>query len=70
MSWHSYVVKTLTLGMINYETGNLIIKDPVTGTGNILKQAKDALFNEFDEGVWIGKRNLEGNFLGVSSYLF
>lgn len=58
MSWHSYVVKTLTLGVVNYETGNLIIKDPVTGTGNMLKQAKDALINNFNEGVWIGKRIL------------
>lgn len=69
MSWHSYLVKTLTLGVINYETGNLIIKDPITGTGNGLKQIKDALFNDFNEGVWIGKRTLEESWGGFSTYL-
>lgn len=58
MSWHAGLVKGLTLGMINYETGKVIIKDPITGTGNTLKQAKDALFNDFNKGIWIGKRAL------------
>jgi hypothetical protein len=33
--------------MVNVETGKLIFKDPLTGTGNMLKQAKDAIFNDF-----------------------
>lgn len=65
----AFLLKVLTVGIVNVETGKLIIKDPITGTGNMLKQAKDAIFNDFDEGVWIGKRVLESNTIGWSTYL-
>ena len=54
----AFFVKVLTAGILNFETGKLIVKDPITGVGNMLKQAKDAMFNDFDKGVWIGKRSL------------
>jgi hypothetical protein len=66
MPWFAYATKVATLGMINFETGKLIIKDPLTGMGNMLKSAKDKLVNDFDDGVWLGKRPF--NNIGISSY--
>ena len=68
MSWHSYFIKTVTLGIVNYETGKLILKDPITGTGNLIKKAKDSICHDFDKGVWIGKRVLDDSTVGFSSY--
>ncbi len=68
-SWHSAFIKVFTLGVVNYETGKLIIKDPFTGFGNIIKTVKDDIFHNFNEGVWIGKRVLKDSLVGFSSYL-
>jgi hypothetical protein len=62
-------VQGLTLGMVNYSTGKLIIKDPITGFFNSFKQAKDSTMANFNEGVWIGKRVLKDSSWGFSSFL-
>jgi hypothetical protein len=35
------LLQGLTLGMLNFSSGKLIIKDPLTGICNTFKQAKD-----------------------------
>ena len=67
MPFLALTIKLLTLGTVNYETGKLILKDPVTGMGNMLKKSKDYLMHDFNDGVWIGKRPF--NNIGISSYV-
>lgn len=42
------LLSAFSLGMLNFTSGKLIIKDPITGTCNIFKQAKDELMNNFN----------------------
>ena len=58
MFWQS-ALKAVSLGTVDFTTGHMIIKDPFTGVGNIMKEAKDAICHDFDKGVWIGKRALD-----------
>ena len=62
------IVKGASFGIINVNphSYSLTIKDPVTGVLGIIKDVKDAVLNDFDEGVWMGKRPL-GDNIGVSS---
>jgi len=62
------MVKLATFGMVNITDGGLIIKDPITGTCNMLKQTKDAIFNNFHSGVWLGKRPFQQNLVGFSTF--
>ncbi len=52
MPWFAYATKVATLGIANFETGELIIKDK--------------LIKNFDDGVWLGKTPF--NNMGISSY--
>lgn len=65
------VLQVGTLGMVNVnpQSGNVILKDPITGIGNTLAEAKDAAFKDFGKGVWIGKRSIKGAGVGFSSYV-
>jgi hypothetical protein len=67
----SKVLQVGTLGMVNVNptTGTITIKDPITGIGNTLAEAKDAVLNDFDSGVWIGKRPPDGYRFGASTYV-
>jgi len=61
-------VRGLTLGMVNIGNEKITFKDPVTGLMNI---GKDFL-NEsrpLSEGVWVGKRPLDGKRTAFSSLL-
>jgi len=52
----SGIVKISTFGMVNITDRGFIIKDPITGTFNILKQTKDYIFHNFHTGIWLGKK--------------
>lgn len=57
----------MTLGIVNVGNDGFILKDPITGIGNVLAHTKDALFNnKLSKGVWLGKRTING--FGFSSY--
>jgi len=66
------MVKTMSLGMINLNgnTGKVVIKGPITGICNNVKQALDAVTEkDFNRGVWIGKRCLSSASIGHSSFV-
>ena len=41
-------LQILSFGILNYKSGKLIIKDPITGFCNNYKQIKDKLMNDFN----------------------
>lgn len=63
------VKQVATLGMINQNphTGEVILKGPLTGLGNLIAQAKDALLHNPKTDVWMGKKTKNGKS-GTSAY--
>jgi hypothetical protein len=60
------VVSFWSWGMINPGDNGVILKDPITGFGNLLAHAKDNIFHDEKVGVWIGKRVLKGAPVGLA----
>ncbi|KAL4507525.1 hypothetical protein ABPG73_012213 [Tetrahymena malaccensis] len=54
-------VKVATAGIVNISADKqkIVIKDPLTGTADMLKKGSDKLFRNKNEGVWIGNRPIE-----------
>ena len=52
------VLSVATVGIVNLTDSGIIIKDPITGLGNVAAKVKNAIINDFDKGVWIGKRTI------------
>jgi len=67
-SFFSGIVTGLTLGIVNPGSDGVILKDPITGIGNLLAHLKDGIFHNPNKGVWIGKRIISGSAIGLSSY--
>ena len=62
-------VKVASLGIINiHNNGSVAIKDPITGTGNMLAGAYSHIVHNIDKGVWLGKRPMKDIKIGLSSY--
>ena len=63
-------LKNLTLGMVNIDNkNNVIFKDPITGMLNLHKDMLNKS-RSLSEGVWLGKRPLDGNTTAFNSLFF
>jgi hypothetical protein len=63
-----YIAKSL--GILNFDSkGRVTLKDPITGILNIHKEMLNKT-RSLQEGVWLGKRPLDGKKIAVSSLLF
>jgi hypothetical protein len=70
MSFIFGFLRILFIGMLNIKPSSVVLKDPLTGINDIIKDGLN-LTRDKNKGVWIGKRPLNNCLhLGFASLFF